>query len=108
MRAVRERPRVTIAKFLAIALVFVLGIAFAGVLSEDEPDVPPATATALERARGAADTRAADLAEARERTEQLEKRVALLERRLRASGTRSRRLTRALRSARRQISELEP
>ena len=108
MRALRERPRVTVAKFLVTALVFVLGLAFAGALSEDKPDVPSATATALERARGAAETRAGDLAETREQAGRLEKRVAALERRLRASTSRNRRLTRALRSARRQIRELEP
>ena len=108
MRALREQPRVTVAKFLAIAFVFVLGLAFAGVLSEDKPDVPPATATALERARSAADTRAGDLAETRDQAERLEKRVAALERRLRVGASRNRRLTRALNGARRQIRELEP
>ena len=108
MRALREHPRVTVAKGLAVLTVFALGIAFAGVLSDDEPDVPPATASALERARSAADTRAGDLAEAREEVERLEKRVASLERRLRTSASRNRRLVRALRGARRQIADLQP
>ncbi len=108
MRALREHPRVTVAKGLAVLTVFALGIAFAGVISEDEPDVPPATATALERARSAAGTRADDLAKTRAEVERLEKRVAALERRLRASASRNRRIVRALRSARRQVAELEP
>ena len=108
MRALREHPRVTIAKGLAVLLVFGLGAAFAGVLSDDGPDVPPETASALERARSAADSRAGDLADAREEADRLERRVASLERRLRRSGARNRRITRALRAARRQIAELEP
>jgi hypothetical protein len=108
MRSLRERPRVTVAKLLTITLLFALGIAFGGVISEDEPDVPPATAAALERARGTAGARADRLAEARAEAGRLERRVAVLQRRLRASGSRNRRLTRALRGARRQIRELAP
>ena len=108
MRALREHPRVTIAKGLAVLLVFGLGIAFGVLLSGDGQDVPPETATALERARSAAGTRADDLAEARAEVARLERRIGSLERRLRRGGARNRRITRALRTARRQLAELEP
>lgn len=108
MRALRETPRLTIAKLLAVILVFAAGMAFAGAVSEDEPEVPPGTAAALARAERAAQTRADRLAEAADDTERLEARVRALQRRLRASGARNRRLARALRSARRRIAALEP
>ena len=108
MRALRERPRVTVAKGLAVLLVFALGIAFAGVVSDDEPAVPVATVRALDRAAQAAEDNGRDLRQARENMERLDRRIAALERRLRASGARNRRLTRSLRSARRQIRQLEP
>lgn len=108
MRALRERPRVTVAKALAFLVVFGAGAGFASLLSDDEPAVPPATATALERARSAADDRAGDLTSARGEVERLEDRVAALERRLRASGSRNRRLVRALRGARRRLAQLQP
>jgi len=108
MRSLRERPRVTVAKLLAVGFVFALGIAFAGVISEDKPDVPPATAAALERARSAAKGGADRVAETEGDVRRLERRVASLERRLRTAGSRNRRLTRSLRSARREIRRLEP
>lgn len=108
MRALRERPRVTVAKLLSVLLVFALGAAFAGVISDDKPDVPPRTAAALDRAERAASTGSDRLAETRDDVNRLERRVAALERRLRASGSRNRRLTRALRSARRRLADLQP
>jgi hypothetical protein len=100
MRSLREKPRVTVAKLLAVILVFVAGIAFAGVVSEDEPEVPPGTAAALTRAERAAETRSGRLVEASERAQ-------LLEKRLRASGSRNRRLRQARSRARRQVRKLE-
>lgn len=108
MRALRERPRVTVAKALAVLVVFGVGAGFASLISDDEPAVPAATATALERARSAADDRGADLTAAREEVERLGDREAALERRLRASGSRNRRLVRALRGARRRLTQLQP
>ena len=105
MRALRERPRVTVAKFVAIGLVFLLGMAFAVAVSDDEPKVPPATAKALDRAERAAHTRGNQLEEDAQRVDRLERRVSLLERRLRVSGSRNRRLSRALRTARRRLAE---
>jgi len=108
MRALREKPRLTVAKLLAVILVFAAGMAFAGALSEDEPDVPPGTAAALTRAERAAQTRSDRLAEAAKDVERLEARLRASRRALRASGARNRRLTRALRSARRRVAQLEP
>jgi predicted RNase H-like nuclease (RuvC/YqgF family) len=107
MRDLREKPRVTVAKLLAVLLVFAAGMAFAGVLSDDS-EVPPDTAAALTRAERAAQTRSDRLAEAEAEVERLEARARRLERRLSARDARSRRLTRALRSARRQVAELQP
>lgn len=108
IRALREKPRLTVAKGLAVILVFLAGIAFAGAASDDEPEVPPGTAAALTRAERAAQTRSDRLAEAANDVERLEARVRRLERRVRARDARSRRLTRALRSARRRVAALEP
>ena len=106
MRALREKPRLTIAKGLATLLVFLAGIAFAGAVADD--GVPPGTAAALTRAERAAQTRSDRLAEAAGEVERLEDRLRASRRRLRASGARNRRLTRALRSARRRVNQLEP
>ena len=108
MRALRERPRLTIAKGLATVLVFLAGIAFAGAVADDGAEVPPGTAAALTRAERAAQTRSDRLAEAAGEVERLEDRLRASRRRLRASGARNRRLTRALRSARRRVNQLEP
>jgi len=108
MRALREQPRLTVAKLLALILVFTAGIAFAGAVSDDEPEVPPGTAAALTRAERAAQTRSDRLAEAAGEVERLEARVLASQGRLRASRARNRRLTRALRSARRRVAQLEP
>lgn len=107
MRALREKPRATVAKLLAVILVFAAGVAFAGALSDDDPEVPPGTAAALTRAERAAQTRSDRLAEAQVDLERLETRVRRLERRLAVGDARNRRLTRALRSARRRVAELE-
>ena len=108
IRALREKPRVTVAKLLAVILVFAAGMAFAGALSDDEPEVPPGTAAALTRAERAAQTRSDRLVEAAAEVERLEARVRRLERGVRRRDARSRRLTRALRSARRRVAQLEP
>lgn len=105
MRALREHPRVTLAKGLAAVLIFLLGAGFAAALSDDEPDIPPATAAALERAERTADVRSDRLAEAQSDVRRLERRAATLERRVRAREATNRRLRRALRSARRELAE---
>lgn len=105
MRALRERPRVTVAKGLAVVLVFLLGVGFASAMSDDEPNVPPATARALERAETAAGASSDRLAEAEAEVRRLERRVTTLERRVRAREATNRRLRRALRSARRELAE---
>ena len=105
MRALREHPRVTVARGLAVVLVFLLGVGFASVLSDGDPEVPPATARALERAERAAGASSARLVEAEAEAQRLKRRIATLERRVRAREATSRRLRRALRSARRELGE---
>ena len=102
MRALREHPRVMVAKGLAVVLIFLLGAGFASAMSDDDPEVPPATAAALERAERTAGVRSERLGEAKSEVERLERRVAALKRRTRESQASNRRLRRALRSARRE------
>ena len=60
MRALRERPRATVAKGAALLLVFLLGMAVAGLISDSGEDVPGSTQQALERAERAAQTQRGD------------------------------------------------
>ena len=108
MRALREQPRLTVAKLLALILVFTAGIAFAGAVSDDEPEVPPGTAAALTRAERAAQTRSDRLAEAAGEVERLEARLRPRSAACARVARAHRRLTRALRSARRRVAQLEP
>ncbi len=108
MRALRERPRATVAKGAAVLLVFLLGMAVAGLISDSGEDVPGSTQQALERAQRAAQTNEDRLSDEGEQVKRLEARVTRLERRLRASTTRNRRLRVTLRRARRQLSALQP
>ena len=108
MRALRERPRATVAKGAAVLLVFLLGMAVAGLISDSSEDVPASTRQALERAERAAQTNEDRLSDEGEQVERLDARVQRLERRLRASTSRNRRLRSALRSARRRLATFAP
>jgi len=101
MRALREQPRITVAKVLVVVGLVVAGAAVGSLLDGDGGDRVQVTQARLASAQRSLATREAELRLGRERIERAEAALGRVEHDARVLTRANRRLRRELRAARR-------